>query len=305
MNLSLVLIALMKGIITRETIRTVWQSLLDLQARVRDYVGALGLELVLDETEGYAYLRQRPAAPTTSRSCRGWWRAGHSAIPSACCWRCCARGWPNSTPPAARRGWSSAPRRLPTWSRLFLPDAGNEAQVGGPHRDATSRKIEDLGFLRQLRGSDDRLEVRRILKSFVDAQWLGEFERGWPNTARKLVTSETGLSFHRAPRGARAPGFRLVRFEVLNWGTFHRRVWGLEHSGNNALLTGDIGSGKSTLVDALTTLLVPRGQIAYNKAAGADGARALPARPTFFGVYKAERGEPGLAAKQVALRDHD
>lgn len=53
-------------------------------------------------------------------------------------------------------------------------------------------------------------------------------------------------------------GFRLQRLEVLNWGTFDRRVWRYELNGRNGLLTGDIGSGKSTLVDAVTTLLVPR-----------------------------------------------
>jgi len=47
-------------------------------------------------------------------------------------------------------------------------------------------------------------------------------------------------------------------------------VWALNPAGRNALLTGDIGSGKSTLVDAVTTLLVPAQRVAYNKAAGAD-----------------------------------
>jgi len=45
-------------------------------------------------------------------------------------------------------------------------------------------------------------------------------------------------------------GFRLQRLEVLNWGTFDKRVWRHELDGRNGLLTGDIGSGKSTLVDA-------------------------------------------------------
>jgi len=69
------------------------------------------------------------------------------------------------------------------------------------------------------------------------------------------------------PRAGARPGFRLVRFELLNWGTFHKVVWGLDLGGNNTLLTGDICSGKSTLVDALTALLVPR--VSFNKAAGA------------------------------------
>ena len=71
------------------------------------------------------------------------------------------------------------------------------------------------------------------------------------------------------PAGKR-PGMRLHAVEVLNWGTFDKRVWSLNLDGENGLLTGDIGSGKSTLVDAITTLLVPAHRIAYNKAAGAE-----------------------------------
>ena len=63
-------------------------------------------------------------------------------------------------------------------------------------------------------------------------------------------------------------GFRLARLELYNWGTFDQRVWTFELGGHECLLTGDIGSGKSTIVDAITTLLLPAHQISYNRAAG-------------------------------------
>ena len=97
-------------------------------------------------------------------------------------------------------------------------------------------------------------------------------------------------------------GFRLINLEVLNWGTFDKRVWSLKLDGQNGLLTGDIGSGKSTLVDAVTTLLVPAHRIAYNKAAGAD-ARERNLRSYVLGHYKSERNELSGNAKPVALRD--
>ena len=97
-------------------------------------------------------------------------------------------------------------------------------------------------------------------------------------------------------------GFRLQRLEVLNWGTFDRRVWRYEPDGRNGLLTGDIGSGKSTLVDAVTTLLVPAQRIAYNKAAGAE-ARERSLRSYVLGHYKSERNETTGSARPVALRD--
>jgi len=60
-------------------------------------------------------------------------------------------------------------------------------------------------------------------------------------------------------------GFRLERLELYNWGTFHNHVWSLSPSGRNLLVTGDIGSGKSTLVDAGRCDNHPAG------AAGASG----------------------------------
>ncbi len=97
-------------------------------------------------------------------------------------------------------------------------------------------------------------------------------------------------------------GFRLMRLEVLNWGTFDGKVASLQLNGHNGLLTGDIGSGKSTLVDAITTLLVPAQRIAYNKAAGAD-SKERSLRSYVLGHYKSERNEVTGTARPVSLRD--
>jgi uncharacterized protein YPO0396 len=111
----------------------------------------------------------------------------------------------------------------------------------------------------------------------------------------KTPTIETGL--------AALPGFRLQRFEVLNWGTFDRKIWTLDINRANALLTGDIGSGKSTLVDAITTLLVPAGKITYNKAAGAEG-RERSLADYILGHYKREKDTEGQG-RAVSLRTRE
>ncbi|TWJ32501.1 ATP-binding protein [Geobacter argillaceus] len=99
-------------------------------------------------------------------------------------------------------------------------------------------------------------------------------------------------------------GFRLHCLELYNWGTFDGRVWALHPDGKTSLLTGDIGSGKSTLVDAVTTLLVPAHRVAYNKAAGAD-SKERSLRSYVLGHYKSERNEVSGTVKPVALRDHN
>lgn len=97
-------------------------------------------------------------------------------------------------------------------------------------------------------------------------------------------------------------GYRLHTIEVFNWGTFDKNVWSLEPRGETSLLTGDIGSGKSTLVDALTTLLLPAHKVAYNKAAGAD-ARERSLRSYVEGHYRSERVEASGRSRAIGLRE--
>jgi uncharacterized protein YPO0396 len=97
-------------------------------------------------------------------------------------------------------------------------------------------------------------------------------------------------------------GFRLHRMEVYNWGTFHDSVWQIDPKGSNSLLTGDIGSGKSTVVDAMTTLLVPSQKITFNKAAGAE-SKERNLNSYVRGAYKSEKSELTQASKAVTLRD--
>lgn len=173
--LSLVLIALMRGIIHQENDPGLWQSLFRLQARVRDFTAVLGLELILDEAEGYAYLRQRPPID------------GEPELP-----RLVPRhqlGYPVSLLLVLLRkrlaefdaaGGETrlilSREQIADLMRLFLPDTANEARLMD-RIDADIRRVAEMGFLRKLRSDEDRFEVRRILKTFVDAQWLNEFER--------------------------------------------------------------------------------------------------------------------------------
>ena len=70
-----------------------------------------------------------------------------------------------------------------------------------------------------------------------------------------------------------ASGFRLQHLEVYNWGTFNQHIWQITPRGGTALLTGANASGKSTLADALLTLLVPYTRRTYNQASGTEKHR--------------------------------
>jgi hypothetical protein len=174
-ELSHVVIALLKGVTHREDDESLFAALIEFQARVRDYVAVMGLELVLDEAEGCAYLRQRPQED------------GTPSIPRIVPRR--QLGYPVSLLLAllrrrlaefdARGGDARLVLRrdeIAELVRVFLPDTGNEVKQLDKV-DTHIKKVVELGFLRPLRGSTDQYEVQRILKSFVDAQWLHEFEQ--------------------------------------------------------------------------------------------------------------------------------
>ena len=110
-----------------------------------------------------------------------------------------------------------------------------------------------------------------------------------------------GLFSRVEPPGHDVAGYRLQHLEVFNWGTFDGQVWRLSPGAETVLLTGDIGSGKSTLVDAVTTLLMPAHRIAYNKAAGAD-SRERTLRSYVEGHYKSERIEATGRSRAIGLR---
>ncbi len=99
-------------------------------------------------------------------------------------------------------------------------------------------------------------------------------------------------------------GFRLAHFEFYNWGTYNNSIVSLDLNQKNGLLTGDIGSGKSTIVDALTTMLVPHQKIIYNKAAGA-ASKERSLRSYILGEYKSSKDENYATSKAVSLRGED
>ncbi len=182
-DLSTLAVTLLKGVIYREGDEQLWSSLLNLQARVRDYVAVLGLDLVLDEAEGYAFLKGRPVPEDDEPSTR---------LP-----RLVARR-PLSFPASlllallrkklAEFDANGGDTRLVLTRdeivelmRVFLPDSSNEAKLID-QIETHINKVADLGFLRRLKSTTASgsapasFEVRRILKAFVDAQWLADFD---------------------------------------------------------------------------------------------------------------------------------
>lgn len=180
-DLPTVAIALLKGVVYRDENERLWAELLELQAHVRDYVAVLGLELVVDEAEGYAFVKSRAEQDTSGDG-------DQAKLPRLIVRR--PLSFPVSLLLALLR------RKLAEWDagggetrlvltredivelvRVFLPASTNEARFVD-QIDTHVNKIVELGFLRKMKTTSGppTFEVRRILKAFVDAQWLLDFD---------------------------------------------------------------------------------------------------------------------------------
>lgn len=99
-------------------------------------------------------------------------------------------------------------------------------------------------------------------------------------------------------------GYRLNYMEIFNWGTFHNKIYRIAPLGNNSLLTGANASGKSTLIDALLTLLVPtKKDRFYNQSSGIEKKGDRTEETYVLGNYGNIQSEGEANTKTQQLRD--
>lgn len=175
LDLSRTLVQLFKGPVYRDTHDKLWDMMLGLRSSVNDYVAVMGLQLVVDESEGYAFLRSRPVAEDDDEIPRLVARRSlsfHVSLLLALLRKRLAEF--DATSSETRLVLSRD--QIVEILRVFMPESSNDARLVD-NIDAHVTKIVELGFLRRLPGQPDQFEVRRILKAFVDAQWLSDFDR--------------------------------------------------------------------------------------------------------------------------------
>ena len=179
-ELSAVLIPLLKAVSYRADDAVHWSALLELQGRVRDHVAVLGLELMLDEAEGYAFLRSRPdpeedAATKRPRALPRLVARRPLSFPVSLLLALLRKKLAEFDAGGGDTRLILSREQVVELLRVFMPEASNEARLID-QVDTHLNRIVELGFVRRLRGQDGMFEVQRIIKAFVDAQWLGEFD---------------------------------------------------------------------------------------------------------------------------------
>jgi hypothetical protein len=174
-RLSPVLISLLKGVVYQDQQQKIWQDLVNLQGPVSDYVAVLGLDLFIDEAEGFAYLKQQEGVEESDgeEMPRLVARRALSYPVSLLCIllrkKLLEADAEGETRVILER------KQIVDTLAVFLPTRANEARIV-EQVDAHVNRLVEFGFLRRLRGETELFEVRRILKAFVDADWVADFK---------------------------------------------------------------------------------------------------------------------------------
>ena len=160
-SLSRAAVALLKGIVSRGRDEQVWQDILSSQTGLKDYFSRIGLILIVDELDEFAYLRQDE-------------RSGLPRIVSR---------YPLSFALSMllvqlRKALGEYDRAQGGRRRMepFLPVATNEMKFRQSIEHLVNSALS-MGFLQKIKGKDTDYEVRPMIRSFVDAQWLDQLDQ--------------------------------------------------------------------------------------------------------------------------------
>jgi hypothetical protein len=175
--LSQVIIQLMKGVLYVDKQPELWNALLNIQSSVREYIAVIGLEILIDETEGYAFLRPHNLSEedkNTNSLPRLVQRRPLSYPVSLLCLLLRKKLIENDTAGSSTRVILTHQQILDMMT-VFLPDRVNEVKTND-QIEACINKLLDFGFLRRLKNDTTHYEVQRIVKALIDADWLNDIE---------------------------------------------------------------------------------------------------------------------------------
>jgi hypothetical protein len=189
-DLSTPVVQLMKGAVYRDTHDKAWQQLLQLQPQVRDYVEVLGLQVVIDEAEGYAFLRQRPVDEDDSNQIPRLVPRRSLSFHVSLLLALLRKKLAEFDAQSGDTRLMLTRAQIAEMLRVFLPATSNEARLLD-QIDTHINKAVDLGFLRAAKSAEPVFEVRRILKAFVDGQWLADFDAKLAEYAAALTGEAT------------------------------------------------------------------------------------------------------------------
>lgn len=173
-NLAEACIPLLRGVVYADTHPNAWNALLGLPSQVRDYLATIGLDVIIDEAEGYAFTQNAPTPPDEPELPRLIPRRPLTYRVSLLLVLLRRRLLELDAQGDETRLIVTRDDAVEL-VRTYHPARSNEAKLTD-EVEADLRNVVGLGFARVLRDQPHTYEIRRIIKAFIDAQWLADFE---------------------------------------------------------------------------------------------------------------------------------
>ncbi len=175
-SISPIIIQLLKGILFRNQQPVLWHDLLELHSQVLDYVKVIGLDLEIDDTEGYAWLTQIVPNEGEKNSLPRLIARRPLSYPISLLCVLLRKKMAEADSSGAEIRVIVSRQELSSAMLVFMPEKSNEAQTSASI-NATINKVIELGFLRKLKNDNENLEIQRIISALVDADWTVDFNQ--------------------------------------------------------------------------------------------------------------------------------
>jgi len=175
-SISPIIIHLLKGILFRNQQPVLWHDLLSLQSQVLDYVRVIGLDLEIDDTEGYAWLTQIVPDEDEKNPLPRLIARRPLSYPISLLCVLLRKKMAEADSSGADIRVIVSRQELTNTMLVFMPEKSNEAQISASI-NATINKVIELGFLRKLKNDNENLEIQRIISALVDADWTADFNK--------------------------------------------------------------------------------------------------------------------------------
>jgi len=168
-------VRLLKGAVYRARHRDLWEWLVRDQFQIREYFQQIGLSLLVDDSEGYAFLKQQDfnEAEDELEIPRLITRRSLSFGQTLLLVALRKRLAEHDSEESALRLIASR-EEMHQWLQPYFPEVSNQVKQAREF-NALIKKVLEIGFISALPNHEDEFEVLRIIKAFVNAEQIAEF----------------------------------------------------------------------------------------------------------------------------------
>jgi Domain of unknown function (DUF4194) len=180
---SYAIISLLKGIVYTNHTKA-WNNLLQYEQDIKEYFRKAGLEVYIDVPEGFAYLKQaeweeEADLPTLADPRQLTFNVSLLIIQLRK--YLLQQDMKGGTTRAIITKTEIRELMLP-----FMRSSNNEAKLEDEIRATINKVMNEYGFLRELKGDEESLELNRVIKGFVGADQIEQALR----KLRELIKEE-------------------------------------------------------------------------------------------------------------------